>query len=293
MDVIVPSRPLRRTPIVPLVGGTLFSTLFIVGGLALAYLAFATPFLTLALPSGHPDVAQTVIGITIWAVALVAPAGLVLAGANRLARNLATARGRAPRRSMTLKALDDLPDDITVATGLTLPDGRGVSELVLGPFGAAVVRELPPAGATRIRGENWQLRTSRGWIQLENPLERAVARRRARPPLADRRRRFPREGLLRRGRACPDHRPHAALRGPGARPAGRLDLRPAGPAQHDPGPPPAGPRHGAHRRSLKAPAPFRGATHAARAASPIGNIRTHPGVRTPRLTTRWGSSPVG
>jgi hypothetical protein len=174
MDVIVPSRPLRRTPLVPLLGGTVFSTLFIVGGLAMAYVAFATPFLTMALPSGRPDASQTVIGIAIWAVALVAPAGLVLAGANRLARNLATARGRAPRRSMTLKALDDLSGDITVASGLTLPDGRGVSELVLGPFGAAVIRELPPAGATRIRGENWQLRTSRGWIQLENPLERAV-----------------------------------------------------------------------------------------------------------------------
>ena len=174
MDVIVPSRPVRRTPIVPLVGGTLFSTMFIIGGLALAYLAFATPFLTLALPSGRPDAAQAVVGIAIWAVALVAPAGLVLAGASRLARNLATARGRAPRRSLTLKALDDLPDGITVATGLTLPDGRGLSELVLGPFGAAVIRELPPPGATRVRGENWQLRTSRGWIQLENPLERAV-----------------------------------------------------------------------------------------------------------------------
>ena len=78
------------------------------------------------------------------------------------------------RRSATLKALGELPDDITVANGLTLPDGRGLSELVIGPFGAAVIRELPPAAATRVRGEYWQLRTSRGWIALENPLERAT-----------------------------------------------------------------------------------------------------------------------
>jgi len=174
MDLIVPSRPLQRPSVLPLVGGTLFSTMFIVGGLALGYVAFATPFLTLALPSGRPDPAQAIVGMAIWGIALVAPAGLVLAGANRLARNLATARGRRPGRSMTLKALDDLPDDITVASGLTLPDGRGISELVIGPFGAAVIRELPPAAVTRVRGESWQVRTGRGWMPLDNPLERAT-----------------------------------------------------------------------------------------------------------------------
>jgi hypothetical protein len=174
MDVIVPSRPLQRPSIVPLLSGTVLGTLFIVGGLVMAYVVFATPFLRQAIPSGRPDAGQTAAAIAIWAIGLVAPAGFVLAGTNRLARLLATARGRAPRRSTTLKALDDLPDEITVASGLTLPDGRGVSELVIGPFGAAVIRELPPAAVTRIRGESWQVRTSRGWVALENPLDRAV-----------------------------------------------------------------------------------------------------------------------
>ncbi len=174
MDVISPSRPQTRTTLIPMMSGTVLGALSIVGGLALAYLAFATPFLGLALPSGRPDAIQTAVGITTWAVALVAPAGFVLAGANRLARNLATARSRAPRRSIALKELDSLPDDITVASGLTLPDGRGVSELVIGPFGAAVVRELPPAVVTRIQGDNWQVRGASGWISLENPLERAT-----------------------------------------------------------------------------------------------------------------------
>lgn len=157
-----------------MLSGTLFGTLFIASGLALAYVAFATPFLDLAIPSGRPDAVQTALGIAIWAVALVAPAGFVLAGANRLARNLATIRGRAPRRSTTLKALDSLPGEITVASGLILSDGRGVSELVIGPFGAAVVRELPPSAVTRIQGDNWQVRGSRGWLAIENPLDRAT-----------------------------------------------------------------------------------------------------------------------
>jgi hypothetical protein len=174
MDVIASSRPLPRASFVPLLGSTVFGTLSIIGGLALAYLAFATPFLQLALPSGRPDAAQTAVGMGIWAMALVAPAGFVLVGANRLARIIAAARGRVPRRTTTLKGLDSLSDDVTVASGLTLADGRGVSELVIGPFGAAVIRELPPAAITRIQGDNWQVRTSRGWISLENPLDRAA-----------------------------------------------------------------------------------------------------------------------
>lgn len=173
MEVIASSRPVPRTSFVPLLGSTMFGTLSIIGGLALGYVAFATPFLQLALPSGRPDAAQTAIGMGMWAVALVAPAGFVLIGANRLARMVATARGRVPRRTTTLKALGSLPHDMTVATGLTLSDGRGVSELVIGPFGAAVIRELPPAAITRIQGDGWQVRTSRGWISLENPLDRA------------------------------------------------------------------------------------------------------------------------
>ena len=72
MDVISPSRPVARTQLFPLVSGTVFGTLFIVGGLVMAYVAFATPFLDLARPSGRPDIGQAAIGIGIWAVALVA-----------------------------------------------------------------------------------------------------------------------------------------------------------------------------------------------------------------------------
>jgi hypothetical protein len=174
MDVIAPPRPSQRTALVPMLSGTLLGAAFIVSGLVLAYVAFATPFLDMAIPSGRPDAFQTATGIAIWAVALVAPAGFVLAGANRLARNLATIRGRGPKRSTTLKALDSLPDDITVASGLILSDGRGVSQLVIGPFGAAVIRELPPTAVTRIQGDNWQVRGSRSWLPIENPLDRAT-----------------------------------------------------------------------------------------------------------------------
>jgi hypothetical protein len=68
-------------------------------------------------------------------------------------------------------------DDHIVATGLQLPDGsRIIPELVVGPFGAAVFHELPPAGAVMSRGvRSWEVRVGNGQIRtIENPLERAT-----------------------------------------------------------------------------------------------------------------------
>lgn len=173
MQVISPSQAIERPSIAPLVRGTVLGTLLIVGGLMTAYMAFATPLLGSVMPMGRPNVGQLMTGVVVWGLALVAPSAFVLAGTSRLVLILAAIRRRVPRRSTALRALDGLPSDLAVANGLTLPDGRGVSDVVLGLFGAAVIRELPPATVTRIREGRWELRTSRGWIALENPLDRA------------------------------------------------------------------------------------------------------------------------
>jgi hypothetical protein len=173
MQVITAARGTPRPSLLPIVGGTIVATMLVVGGLILAYAAFATPLLAQAIPAGRPSAAEMALGMALWAAALVAPAGFILIGTTRLARNLASVREREPRRSTALRALADVPSDVVVASGLVLPDGRGVSELVIGPFGAAVVRELPPATVTRIRDGQWELRTSKRWIPLENPLDRA------------------------------------------------------------------------------------------------------------------------
>lgn len=174
MEVIQPSQHARRPSMAPLLGGTVLGTVLIVTGIVLAYIALATPALRSVMPEGRLNPGQMATGAAVWAIALVAPAGFVLVGANRLVRILTAVRGRIPRRSATVRALDGLADDVMVATGITLPDGRGVSELVIGPFGAAVIRELPPAAVTRIREGRWELRTRRGWISIENPVDRAA-----------------------------------------------------------------------------------------------------------------------
>jgi hypothetical protein len=172
MEVIQPARPARPS-LAPLLGGTILGTVLIVGGVVIAYAAIATPVLRSVIPEGRLNFGQAATGIAVWTIALVAPAGFVLLGTSRLVRILAAVRGRIPRRSTAMRLLDGVSDDVIVATGIALTDGRGVSDLVIGPFGAAVIRELPPAAVTRIREGRWELRTRRGWISLENPLERA------------------------------------------------------------------------------------------------------------------------
>lgn len=174
MEVITPFRSPRRRSVVPLLPGTVLGTLLIVSGVGLAYLVLATPLLGTLVPSGRLSIGEMATGMTVWALALVAPAGFLLAGANRLARIIATVRGRRPRHSLLLRGLDTLPTNVTVASGLHLPDGRPLSDLVIGSFGAAIIRELPPIGVTRIRDGRWEARSSHGWISLENPLERAT-----------------------------------------------------------------------------------------------------------------------
>lgn len=176
MEFIAPARTTQRPSLMPILGMTVVGTLLVVGGITLAYVAFATPLLGTVLPDGRPSAGQMATGVLIWALALVAPAACILAGTNRLVRMLVALRGRVAPRSRTAAALEPLGADIVVATGLTLPDGRGLgnAELVLGPFGAAVVRELPPPNVTRIQNGHWQLRTNKGWVPMENPLDRGV-----------------------------------------------------------------------------------------------------------------------
>jgi hypothetical protein len=174
MEVISPAQRAPRPSIGPIVASAMAGTMLVVGGLTLAYIVFATPVLSMLLPNGRGDTGQMAVGMAIWAIALVAPAACILLGTSRLARMLASTGARTRRRTAAATVLNGLPDDVVVASGIVLPDGRPVPDLIVGPFGAAVVRELPPAAAVRIQNGNWQLRTPRGWISLEDPLTRTV-----------------------------------------------------------------------------------------------------------------------
>src|SRR5256714_2898246 len=97
MQVITPRVPGhdRRTIVV----GTLVGAVLLVGGLAIAWLAFGTPFIQRFTPSGRPATSQVVVGMLAWAFALIAPATFIIVGIARIVAVFDSVAAPRPRRT--------------------------------------------------------------------------------------------------------------------------------------------------------------------------------------------------
>jgi len=157
-----------------IVGATIVGGILVVGGLALGWLMLGTSFLSRFMPSGRLEPTEAVVGALAWGIALFAPAAVLVVGASRLAAVADAILSSRPRPTPAARLAGQLGDEYAVGSRVRLPDGRLIPELVIGPFGAAVIEELPPSRATRRNGSAWEVRGPRGrWLPLENPLERA------------------------------------------------------------------------------------------------------------------------
>ncbi len=154
------------------VSGTLVGAALVAVGLGFAFLVFETPLLSRLVPAVGSGSTGFAGPIFIWVLALVACACLSLAGTNRLAATVASVRTRAIGRTPVVRMLSSLPADVMVATDVMPNSGRPIPELVVGPFGVAVVHELGPRDAIRRVGNTWEARTREGWMPTEYPLER-------------------------------------------------------------------------------------------------------------------------
>jgi len=178
MQVIASARPVAGRP-----SRLSVATSFVVGASLLAgaasivYAVFGLGFLEQFVPTGRATTFQLVAGALAWAFALTAPAGFGLVGLTRLSTAVERARARRPRITPAVRLARAIGDDHMVATSVRVPDGsRAIPELVVGPFGAAIIEELPPAPAVMSRGiRSWEVRAGSGRVQtIENPLERAT-----------------------------------------------------------------------------------------------------------------------
>jgi len=152
-------------------------TILVAGATVLGYLIFATEFLTQFMPSGRTSPAQLMTGGLAWTFALTAPAGFGLVGLVRVGAAMEQLSARRRRPTPVVRMAHGIGDDHAVVTSVRLPDGsRVIPELVIGPFGAAVIEELPPSGAVVSRGpRSWEVRLADGRVQLiDHPLERAT-----------------------------------------------------------------------------------------------------------------------
>ena len=155
--------------------GLVVGSILLLGGLFLAWVAFATPVLTGLTPSAvRPGPGQLAVGGAIWGFALVAPPSFAIIGALRLGRVARAVSAKPSARAMA-RVAQAVGDEYTSATDVRLPDGRVIRDLVVGPFGLAVISELPPSTLTRHHGISWEIRQSDGrWAYFENPLERTA-----------------------------------------------------------------------------------------------------------------------
>ena len=93
-------------------------------------------------------------------------------GAARLAGLLADVRSGAAANPVILPAHD--PDEPVMALNVDVGDGRPIPKLVVGQFGAAVIRDLPDASVARHQGPYWEAMSDQGWVRIESPLDRAA-----------------------------------------------------------------------------------------------------------------------
>jgi hypothetical protein len=175
MQVIVSCRTPRTGALVPaIVAGTAVGLVLLGGGIVLAYLTLGTSFLGQFTPVGRASTTQLLAGAIAWSFALTAPAMFGIVGLVRLLGVADLVAATRPRAGTASRLSGSLTDEYVVATRVRLDDGRYVPTLVIGPFGAAVVEELPPAGAVRHRGTAWEVRGADGrWRPSEGPLDRA------------------------------------------------------------------------------------------------------------------------
>jgi hypothetical protein len=166
-------RPTRAGVLTALAIGTVLLGL----SATVMYLVFGEDLMARFMPTGRPSTYELVVGALAWTFALTAPAGFGLVGVARLVTAFDRWRARRPRATPAVRLRRAISDDHVVATAVRLPDGsRTLPELVIGPFGVAVIQELPPPGAILSRGaRSWEVRVGNGTIRtIENPLERAA-----------------------------------------------------------------------------------------------------------------------
>jgi hypothetical protein len=172
---VIASPRTARPPLGAVVVGIVVGFVLLAGGLFLAWLAFTTPVIGQLTPSAiRPNAGQMAIGAAVWGVMLVAPPSFAIVGALRLGQVVRALTARPAPRSIA-SASASLGDDYISASDVRLPEGRLIRDLVLGPFGLAVITDLPDPRLTRHSGTSWEIRGSDGrWAHFENPVERTA-----------------------------------------------------------------------------------------------------------------------
>jgi hypothetical protein len=174
MQILAGSNQITRRDRFAVARSALSAVLLVLAGLLVGWLCLATPFVQSFVPRGRPSMVDAATSIAAWGFAIVVPAAFLIMGVARMAAIIDTAGSMRPRTA-TSGLAKALGPEYVGATGLVIPGGRRLHELVLGPFGLLVIAVVPPPRVTRHVGNLWEVRDDRGrWIPIEAPLDRAT-----------------------------------------------------------------------------------------------------------------------
>ncbi len=174
MQILAGSAQLTRGDRLAVARSAVSGVLLVLVGVMVGWLCFGTPLVNAFVPHGRPSVAETATGVAAWGFAIVVPAAFLIIGVARIAAIIDTASSMRPRTATSRLAKSLGPEYVGV-TGLVIPGGRRLHELVLGPFGLLVIAVVPPPSITRHVGSHWEIRDGRGhWLPIEAPLDRAT-----------------------------------------------------------------------------------------------------------------------
>jgi len=168
---IIGAAPPTRSRVPSFVIGAATGTILIVSGLTFAFATLLTPYFDRVARGGFGGSAGPS-GAAAWFAAVLLGAVFLSVGTARLAGLLADVRSAAAANPVILPAHD--PDDPVLALNVDVGDGRPIPKLVLGKFGAAVIRDLPDASVARHQGPYWEAISDQGWVRIESPLDRAA-----------------------------------------------------------------------------------------------------------------------
>lgn len=167
---IIGAAPPPRSRLPSLVIGAATGTILVVSGLTFEFATLVTPYFDRVARSGFGGSAGPS-GAAAWFAAVLLGAVFLGVGAARLAGLLADIRSGATANTVLLPAVD--PAEPVMALNVDVGDDRPIPKLVVGEFGAAVVRDLPDASVARHQGPYWEAHSDQGWIRIESPLDRA------------------------------------------------------------------------------------------------------------------------
>ena len=150
--------------------GAAVGTVLVVSGLTIEFATLVTPYVD-TIAAGRFGGPNALGGVLVRWLDVALGSIFLGVGAARLTALISGLRiGVIPQPDLSEASTGDEP---VMALNVDVGDGRSIPKVVIGRFGAAVIRDLPSPSMARHEGPYWEGRTDQGWTRIESPLDRA------------------------------------------------------------------------------------------------------------------------